>query len=386
MDIVYVDTNQSLAMVCDTIRLSKVICIDTEFHRETTYYPELALIQISDGEQTCCIDPLKISDFTPFLSLLTNSNVTKVLHACQQDLEIFNHYFQTLPSPMFDTQIAAGLLGYGDQIGYAALIKKELNIDLDKSQTRTDWIKRPLSPEQLHYAANDVYYLAKAYPKMISQLKAMNRLEWLQGDFSALCLPATYKVDTQNMWQKVKGNQKLHGQKLAILQALAAWREEKAQQRNRPRRRILPDDALLDIARLKPNSPEKIMAMRCLNKTRLSTDDALQLLQRMSNALRTSQDNWPKHKKRHKLSMREEALVDALSALLKLKADEHHITPLNLASRKDLEALLQGETEVPLLQGWRYAHAGQAIECFLNGDSFLQLESSELINTSKEDR
>lgn len=386
MDIVYIDTGQALALACDTIRLSKVICIDTEFHRETTYYPELALIQISDGEKTCCIDPLNITDFTPFLALLSNSNITKVLHASQQDLEIFNHFFNTLPSPMFDTQIAAGLLGYGDQIGYAALIKKELNIDIDKSQTRTDWIKRPLSREQLLYAANDVYYLAKAYPGIVAKLESMNRLEWLHGDFSELCLPARYKVDTLNIWKKVKGNQKLHGQKLALLQALAAWREEKAQQRNRPRRRIIPDDALIDIARLQPDSPEEVVRLRSLNKTRISLDDAFQLLQRMKIAFEMSQENWPRHKKRHKLNMREEALIDALSALLKLKADEHQITPLNLASRKDLEELLQGETNLQLMQGWRYTHAGQALEKFLNGDSFLQLKSSELKNIPEEER
>jgi len=378
MDIVYIDTNEALALYCDTIRLSKVICIDTEFHRETTYYPELALIQISNGADTCCIDPLTITNFKPFLSLLTNSSVTKVLHASGQDLEIFNHLFKTLPSPMFDTQIAAGLLGYGDQIGYAALIKKELNIDIDKSQSRTDWLKRPLNKDQLLYAASDVYYLAKAYPKMIEQLKSLNRLEWLQGDFSELCMPAKYKVDTNNIWKKVKGNQKLRGLQLAILQALAAWREEIAQKRNRPRRRIVPDDALIDIARLKPDNVEKIKTLRSLNKTRLSNEDAEQILQRMKNTLRMTQEHWPKHVKRHKLNMREEALVDALIALLKLKAQEHRITPLNLASRKDLESLLQGKTDIPLMQGWRYAHAGQVIEQFLDGKSFLQLVSGEL--------
>lgn len=378
MDIVYIDTNEALALYCDTIRQSKVICIDTEFHRETTYYPELALIQISDSVNTCCIDPLTITNFTPFLALLTNPSVTKVLHASGQDLEIFNHLFKTLPSPMFDTQIAAGLLGYGDQIGYAALIHKELNIDIDKSQTRTDWLKRPLNKDQLLYAASDVYYLAKAYPKMIEQLKSLNRLEWLQGDFSELCMPAKYIVDTNNIWKKVKGNQKLRGLQLAILQALAAWREEIAQKRNRPRRRIVPDDALIDIARLKPDDAEKIKHLRSLNKTRLSSEDADQILQRMNNALRMSQEHWPKHVKRHKLDMREEALVDALMALLKLKAHEHRITPLNLASRKDLESLLQGKTDIPLMQGWRYTHAGQVIEQFLDGKSFLQLSSGEL--------
>lgn len=378
MDIVYIDSNQALALTCDTIRLSKVICIDTEFHRETTYYPELALIQISNGEKTCCIDPLAITDFAPFTSLLSNPLVTKVLHASGQDLEIFNHLFNILPSPMFDTQIAAGLLGYGDQIGYAALIKKELNISIDKSQTRTDWLKRPLSREQLLYAANDVYYLAKAYPKMLAQLQSLNRLEWLQGDFSALCLPAKYNVDTTLIWKKVKGNQKLHGMQLAILQALAAWREETAQKRNRPRRRIIPDDALIDIARLKPSSVDKIKNLRSLNKTRLNSEDAAQLLQRMKNALRMKQEHWPKHPQRRKLTLRDEALIDTLMALLKLKADEHHITPLNLASRKDLEQLLQGNTEVPLMQGWRYSHAGQAIEQYLNGKSSLQISAGEL--------
>lgn len=378
MDIVYIDTNEALALSCDTIRRSKVICIDTEFHRETTYYPELALIQISNGEYTCCIDPLPITNFTPFLALLTNTNVTKVLHASGQDLEIFNHLFDTLPSPMFDTQIAAGLLGYGDQIGYAALIHKELNIDIDKSQSRTDWLKRPLNKDQIHYAASDVYYLAKAYPKMVEQLKSLNRLEWLQGDFSALCMPAKYIVDTNKIWNKVKGNQKLRGLQLATLQALAAWREEVAQKRNRPRRRIIPDDALIDIARLKPDSAEKIKKLRSLNKTRLSSEDAEQILQRMSNALRMTQEHWPKHVKRHKLNMTEEALVDALMALLKLKAHEHRITPLNLASRKDLESLLQGKTDIPLMQGWRYTHAGQVIEQFLDGKSSLQRVSGEL--------
>ncbi len=377
MDIVYIDTNEALALNCDTIRLSKVLCIDTEFHRETTYYPELALIQISNGEQTCCIDPLNITDFSPFVAILSNPLITKVLHASGQDMEIFHHRFNTLPSPMFDTQIAAGLLGYGDQVGYAALMKKELNIDIDKSQTRTDWLKRPLSRDQLLYAASDVYYLAKAYPRMIAKLDALNRLEWLQGDFSALCLPAKYKLDTTHIWKKVKGNQKLKGQQLAILQALASWREETAQQRNRPRRRILPDDALIDMARLKPDSEEKIKHLRSLNKTRLSSQDVERILQRIKNTLRMTQEHWPKHIKRHKLSMQEEALVDAILALLKLKAAEHHITPLNLASRKEIESLLQG-VDIPLMQGWRYSHAGQVIEQFLDGNSFLKIVGGEL--------
>lgn len=378
MDIVYINSNQGLALACDTIRLSKAVCIDTEFHRETTYYPELALIQVSNGEKTYCIDPLEVSDFAPFIALLNNISVTKVLHASQQDLEIFNHLFKALPSPIFDTQIAAGLLGYGDQVGYAALIKKVLNIDLDKSQSRTDWLRRPLSEQQLLYAANDVYYLAKAYPKIIAELDSLGRLEWLKGDFSSLCEPATYTVNTAEIWKKVKGNQRLNGVQLAVLQAIAGWREEQAEKRNRPRRRIIPDDALIDIARQKPTSAEQIKRMRSLNKSRISSEEASQLLQRTNNALRMGKEHWPKHVKRHKLNMREEALVDALTSILKLKADEHKITPLNLANKKDLEGLLQGETDIPLMQGWRYSHAGQTIEQYLKGKGCLEARSGEL--------
>jgi len=311
---------------------------------------------------------------------MNNSNITKVFHASHQDLEIFNYLFNTLPSPIFDTQIAAGLLGYGEQIGYAALMQKELNIDIDKSQTRTDWMKRPLSNDQLLYAASDVYYLAKAYPKIVQKLDSLNRLEWLQNDFSSLSRPENYKVDKQSIWKKVKGNQKLKGEALVLLQALAAWREETAQTRNRPRRRVLPDDALIDIARLKPDTAEKITQLRSLNKSRLSNEDATQIIQRMKNAQRLPKEHWPKHAKRHKLNPREDALVDALSAVLKLKADEHNITPLNLASRKDLEGLLQGQTDIPLMQGWRYLHAGQVIEEFLSGKCFLQAISGELVH------
>lgn len=378
MDILNIDNNQALHDVCESFGQSSVICIDTEFHRETTYYPELALIQISDGSTTCCIDPLGISDFEPFLSLLRNQELLKVLHASQQDLEIFQYLFDTLPNPVFDTQIAAGLLGYGEQTGYAVLMKQILNVELDKSQSRTDWLKRPLSEEQLIYAANDVHYLAQAYPKMLDELNQLGRREWLDFDFAQLMEASHYQVDVTSIWKKVKGNQKLKGIQLAILQSLAAWREQTAQQRNRPRRRILPDEALVDMARLKPDTADKIKRLRSLNKTRLQQDDAEQLLTCIQQAQQQDKASWPKLVRRQKLNTKQEALADVLTALLKLSADEHRITPLNLASRKDIEALIQGQTDVALMQGWRYSHAGQQIEAFLKGQSLLQMSGADL--------
>ncbi len=378
MDLSFIDTNTALAQVCEQMASASAICIDTEFHRETTYFPELALIQLSDGSTTCCIDPLAINDFDPFLKLLKNPAITKVLHASQQDLEIFQHQFNTLPTPVFDTQIAAGLLGYGDQIGYAGLMQKVLNVSLDKSQSRTDWLKRPLSEAQLSYAANDVYYLAQAYPIMVSSLSDKQRLNWLDDDFAELEKPENYSVDRQLIWKKTKGNQKLKGQQLAVLQAISGWRETAAEKRNRPRRRILPDEALIDIARLQPASIDKLLKLRSLSKTRLDRADAESLLEAMKDGLELPRDAWPKHPKRVRLSAAEEALVDALHALLRLKADEHDITPLNLASRKDLEKLIQGERDIPLLHGWRYSHAGQAIEQFFKGDGQLGVKSGKL--------
>ncbi len=379
MDIIYIDNNHTLAIECDQLQMSPVICVDTEFHRENTYYPELALIQISNGEKTICIDPLSLDNLKPILALLTNPAILKVFHASQQDMEIFHHHFNILPAPVFDTQIAAGLLGYGDQIGYAALIKTVLNVDIDKSQTRTDWMKRPLDRKQIQYAASDVYYLAKAYPKILEQLENLGRLDWLKGDFSELCLPARYTVELHMMWKKVKGHQQLRGFQLALLQALASWREEMAQQRDKPRRRIIPDEALIDIARQKPQDAKSLLALRSMQKTRLSREDAETVLERMSHASRLAKSEWPKLPKKQKLSLSEDALVDCLMALLKLKAEEHHINPSLLASRKHLEALARGERELDIMKGWRFTHAGEILLEFLNNKVSLQADSNKLV-------
>ncbi|MCW9013552.1 MAG: ribonuclease D [Gammaproteobacteria bacterium] len=383
MDILFIDNSETLALACDQFRLSPFLCVDTEFHRETTYYPELALIQISNGQQTICVDPLALHNLKPLLALLGNPEIMKVFHASQQDIEIFHHQFGILPAPLFDTQIAAGLLGYGEQIGYAPLMKNLLNVDIDKSLTRTDWMKRPLNNKQIQYAASDVYYLAKAYPVIEKRLKELNRLDWLKGDFSKLCTPANYKTDTHNIWKKTKGNQSLRGQQLAVLQAVAACREEMAQQKNRPRRRVLPDDALIDIAKQKPDTVEKILALRTLKNSRLSKSDAEQFLLRIQQGLRLAKDHWPHHPVKTKLTLPEDALVDSLMGLLKLMAHKHHISPAILATRKELEALMRGEDKLPLLTGWRYAHAGQELVKYLDGHLCLSAQSDKLISEEK---
>jgi ribonuclease D len=382
MNISYIDQYDDLAAACKRMKSSPVICLDTEFHRESTYYSQLALVQVSDGENTLCIDPLALQDFAPLLGLLGDPHILKVFHACQQDMEIFLNRFECLPTPVFDTQIAAGLLGYGEQIGYAALIKTILNIDIDKSQTRTDWMKRPLNEKQINYAASDVYYLAQAYQIMVEQLKKLDRLQWLQDDFDELSQPQQYRPEPMHMWKKVKGRQQLRGEQLAILQVLAAWREQTAQHRDRPRRHILPDEALIDMCKQKPGSGRAILALRSLQKCRISKDDAEMLSQQLQQARRLPRSEWPSLPKKQPLNVNQDALADCLQGLIKLMAAEHQINPTLLASRKEVEALVTGERDLPLLHGWRLSHAGRQVLDFLDNRISLQARSNILVSVS----
>lgn len=380
MTILFLDTNEAVAEACKAFAQSPFLCVDTEFHRETTYYPELALIQLADDKQTICIDPLAVTDLQPMLDLFSNKNIIKVFHACGQDMEIFNHDFGLLPTPVFDTQVAAALIGYGEQVGYAALIKTCLDVDIDKSQTRTDWMIRPLNPKQIEYAGNDVHYLAQAYPMIRQQLEDHNRLSWLDEDFAALSDSQTYAIDVDNAWRKIKGYQRLHGQQLAVLQALASWRETRAQQLNRPKRRIAPDDALIDIARQKLTSSKQILALRSFGKSRLSPQQAEELAQCVTKGMQLDKEYWPKLPKKHKLTDNDDALIDAVSAILKLNAERHNINHASIATRKQLEALVAGERDIPLLTGWRKSHAGQACIDFIEGRSALSTINGTLNN------
>lgn len=379
MKILFINSQAELVSACQQFKNSSFICVDTEFHRETTYYPELALVQIANQSLTVCIDPLAINDLSPMVDLFSDTKILKVLHACQQDLEIFYHLFGALPCPIFDTQIAATLIGYADQVGYAALMKGCLNVEIDKSQTRTDWLKRPLNSKQLEYAANDVLYLSQAYPLILKQLEDSNRLDWLADDFARLSLADAFKVDPEKMWRKVKGHQKLHGQQLAVLQAVSAWRETSAINRNKPRRRIMPDDALIDMSKQKPETAKQLLALRSLNKSRISPHEAESLAQCIVTALSSPSEHWPRLPKKHKINSAQDTLIDALATVLKYNANLHGINHTSLATRKQLEALVCGERDLDILTGWRKSHAGQMLLDFLDGKLTLNIQSGKAV-------
>ena len=378
MHIEYIDNHADLEQACERLGNSQVLCVDTEFHRETTYYPKLALIQLATPQHTVCVDPLAIQNLQPLQILFANTHIIKVFHAAWQDMEIFLNIFGSLPAPVFDTQIAAALLGKGEQIGYAALIQEYLGIEVDKSQTRTDWLQRPLNAKQIEYAAGDVYYLSKAYPLMQQQLHDLHREDWLSADFQALSNPQLYTPNPPDMWRKIKAHQKLRGVELAILQATTAWRETTAQQRDKPRKRIVSDDVLIDIARQKPTAVAQILSLRSLQNARMPQDDAQALLQCIEQAKQLPQDAWPKLPKFRKLGEDEDVLVDALTALLKIQANAAQINASSIASRKQLEELVSGERDIALLQGWRLQHGGQTLLNFLDGKTSLSVHNDKL--------
>ncbi len=378
----YIDKPEQLATLCEQLRRHDWLTLDTEFLREKTYRPRLCLLQVANPEVIACIDPLALDDLSPLLEVLYDSGITKVLHAAHQDLEIFFEMRGALPTPVFDTQIAATLLGHGDQIGYGNLVKAELGIELDKAHARTDWCHRPLSDAQLDYAADDVRHLREIYLRQRQQLTEMGREQWLQADFNELVDPERYSNPPETAWLRVKGANRLRGVQLAVLQALAAWREQQAQQSNRPRRWILKDEVLLDLAKQMPGDEARLRRIRGLEEGNVQRHGS-NLLKLIAEAKRLPKEQWPTLKEGQRLPPEQEPLVDVLMALLRERSQQQTISPSAVASRRELERLVLGESDIPLLQGWRAAIAGQALQALLNGELVLQVEGGRLMVTSK---
>jgi ribonuclease D len=378
MQELYIDTPAQLQELCSRISGSPWLALDTEFAREKTYYPVLCLLQLCNGELAACIDPLNLTDLTPLLEILADPKVMKIFHAGRQDLEIFYHRWSSLPQPLFDTQIAAGLLGLGDQIGYAALVQQLLGRELEKGHTRTDWSRRPLDPEQVRYALDDVIYLGEIHRLLAARLREQGREHWLQEEFRELADPATYAVDPDRMWQRIRGQQQLKGVQRAVLQALAAWRETTAEHANRPRRWLLKDEVLLELARRQPVDTQGLERIRGLEEGTIRRWGS-ELLQRIAAAKALPKEQWPPAETRGpRLTPQQEAITDLLMSCLRLTAEREGVVPSALTNRRELERLVTGERDLPILHGWRRAIAGGVLLEVLAGRSELYLENGRL--------
>jgi len=381
-DFIYLDTDADLQSYCKSIKSVTTLFIDTEFIREKTYAPVLCLIQVATEDTLACIDPLSISNLDPFLDLIFNPDIMKVFHAPRQDLEIFYNLRKSTPKPLFDTQVAATLLGHADQIGYGNLVNALLKVSLDKKYARTDWTQRPLSIEQLEYAINDVIYLREIHALIVRHLTENNRIDWLKDDFNFLSADSTFEVKPDTIWRKVKGNNKLNGLQRAVLQDLAAWREERAISSDKPRKWILSDDVILSLAQHQPDSNTS------LNKIRGLTDGTIKksgsrLIEIIKQSKTRSQDSWPELPKFIKTTTQQDALIDCMMAMVRLCAAKEKIAASMLCSKKELEKWLIADEAILLLSGWRYQLAGKQVTDFLQGNIEISCDKNKLKFTPK---
>ncbi|MCW8831665.1 MAG: ribonuclease D [Gammaproteobacteria bacterium] len=356
---ILIEDNQTLTQFCNKLINEPLLAIDTEFFRETTYYPHLGLIQIASPSDIICIDPLAFDARDELRRLFFNTDITKVLHSCSQDMEVLYQYFGELPAPIFDTQIAAAMLGYQDQIGYAKLVAEEYDVELDKSQTRTNWLKRPLSAKQIEYAGEDVLYLLPLYEKFSSALTEKNRELWLQEDCEQLCgNEQRFQPDMENCWQRVKGYIQLEGVQLAVCRSVAQWREQLAMQQDLTRRKIMTDDLVLKIAAT-VNNKEQLKTIDN-HIARFSADAQHALAEAIETGLQTPESKWPVIN-RQRPSPEEKRQLRHLQGLVQNKAETLNIHQSVLCSKKDLEKLLQGSRSGKLLNGWRFDCIGKQL-------------------------
>lgn len=352
----------TLANLCARLSQADFVCVDTEFMRENTFWPELCLIQIADVNEAAAIDPMAAGlDMTPLLDLMVeNQDVLKVFHAGGQDLEIIYNLTGKTPFPLFDTQIAAMALGQGEQVGYSNLVDAYLGIVVDKGARFTDWSRRPLDARQIEYAIGDVTHLAKIFPKMLERLRKTGRGAWLDQEMERIGDPANYANDPEEAWKRVR----IAGRKpevLGRLKALARWRELEARSKDLPRGRIVKDETLADLAGHAPKRQADLAKVRGLSATWAGNDIGGRLMAALEAAVPMSPEEMPARDDRKPGLGKDGALVaDLLKLLLKIRSKEIDVASRLLARSEDLEALAAGQREdLSILQGWRFDQFGR---------------------------
>ncbi len=382
MDSMSIITKSSdLAVFCSSLSNHEFITIDTEFLREKTYYPKLCLVQLSGPDKNAqAIDPLVEGlDLTPLFDLLANENVLKVFHSGRQDLEIFYNMTGKVVSPIFDTQIAAMVCGYGDSVGYEKIVRQVTGGEIDKSSQFTDWSVRPLSEKQTTYALGDVTHLCDVYLSLRDELEKRGRTEWLYQEEEVLKDPATYENDPYKVWKRIKIRSP-KSKSLVILKELAAWRELHAQKKDIPKSWVIRDDTLADMASQAPQNPKQLAKIRNVSKETAEGKMGVQLLKVIKEALETPKEEWPRVKRKEHLSSDILAVIDVLKMLLKVQSAKHDVAPKIIASASDLEEIaLDDEADVPALRGWRKDIFGQDALALKHGSLSIGLKNGNIV-------
>ena len=374
-----ITTTDELAAFCDKLKGQPFVAVDTEFMRETTYWPKLCLIQAAAPSAEANIDPLAEGlDLEPFLAILRDETILKVFHAARQDVEIFNN-LKAMPRPLFDTQVAGMAAGFGEQIAYDALVRQMLKIELDKSSRFTDWARRPLSDNQLTYALADVTHLASLYPMLRERLEREGRMAWVTDEMSNLIDPALYDVEPENAWKRLKPRK--HAAKyMAVYRAVAAWRERTAQLRDQPRGRILKDDAIDEIATQAPTDAAAMDRLRAVPKGFSGSRFGPDLLDVVRVALKNPEAYAPVvERARQSASPAAGAVVELLKVLLKARAEEAGVASKLIATVSDLEQIANDDAaETPALKGWRREAFGEDALRVKRGELALVLDGARV--------
>ena len=374
----YIASQENLEAFVRRAASSSVLAIDTEFLREKTYYANLCLIQLATDAEVAVVDPFAIEDMKVLAPLLTDSSIVKLFHAGGQDLEILYRELGVLPAPLFDTQVAATLLGHTQQIGYGPLVHSLCGVNLKKSDSFTDWSRRPLSTSQLEYAADDVIYLPKMYRIMVEKLEAKGRLHWLDNDFAAMSDPAHYESDPFERYKRLKRVGQLTRRQLSAAREVACWREVTAQERDMPRKWVLTDEQIVEACKREARTIDELFMVRGMRE-RLSTRDARAVVALMVTALDAPPETWPEPDRCAKSEPNVDAQLDLMTAIVRLRAKESGVAIPTLASHDDLARVARGYREgVDLLRGWRRSLVGEELLDLLDGKIRLSLDGAEL--------
>jgi ribonuclease D len=349
-------TTQELIAFCKASHDVDWLALDTEFIRESTYYPNLCLVQIASERDIVCIDTIAINDLSSLKELLYQPSITKIFHSVSQDLEIFVNLYDAVPTPIFDTQIAASILGYGEQVSYAHLVNEICGVELDKSLSRTNWERRPLSENEIRYAVDDVKYLAKVYLYLKDKLSADERSHWAESECTNLSAVEKYKTDASKVWKTVKGGGKLNSNQLNALKQLAQWREHQAIAENKPRRWILSDKALRNLAIEQPTDLDALQHLEDINRNHAAYADAL--IEEIQQAQKIPTSDWPEASLFGPLSNEQRKLVKQGQAFIRERAEQLNISPSMLATRSVVENLIRGKRDLDILTSWKKELAG----------------------------
>jgi ribonuclease D len=369
-----ITTTRDLASACTRLERHPYVTVDTEFLRETTYYPLLCVLQMAGPEEAVIVDTLAEGvDLEPFFALMANENVVKVFHAARQDIEICWHRAALIPTPIFDTQVAAMVLGYGDSISYDQLVQRVTGDSIDKSLRFTDWTRRPLSEAQIAYAISDVTHLRSVYLALLADLGRRGRTDWVSEEMKVLTSPDTYRMDPENAWQRLRTRVR-KPKELAVLIEVAAWREREAQARDVPRGRVLKDDLVVDIAIQSPTTVDRLAALRSLPKGFERSKLGQDIPQIVKRGLARDPKTLPQFE-RSRVPVNGTAVVELMKVLLRMTSERHGVAAKVIATVEDLERISADDNaDVPALRGWRRDLFGEKALALKHGKIALSID------------